>query len=343
MRPLLLFLLCLLPGAVSAQEARVRASMAASDTLYAGQRATMVVELLAPGFFAGAPSFLMPDPPGLILIPPTGSPVVSSETIDDISYTVQRHEVAVLAERAGDFTIPPIRVRLLFKRQPLDKEPVAATVTTPAVHFSATLPPGAEKLGHVISARDLKVTEQWKPEPGAAPVKAGDAFTRTIIYTAPDVPGMMFPPFPTGKIDGLGIYPKKPEVHDKSERGTVTGERRDTFTYACQQAGRFTIPAARLTWFDLEAKKLQTIDFPARTFDVAPNPALSSGAAVVASRAAPRWKIPAIVTALTLAALWLFRARLRRAITDFVTPLRPVHLQPLNPYSTNNPNPKTTL
>ena len=49
--------------------------------------------------------------------------------------------------------------------------------------------------------------------------------------------------------------------------GSLTGKRRDTITYVCQRAGRFTIPAARLTWFDLDAKKLQTIDFPARHFE----------------------------------------------------------------------------
>jgi hypothetical protein len=200
------------------------------------------VELLAPGYFSGAASFHMPDPSGLILIPPVGSPVVGTETIDRASYTVQRHEVAVLAARAGKFTIPPVPVRIQFKRNPLDKENVTATVTTPEVSFTATQPPGTEKLGHVISARNLQVTEEWKPEPGTTKAKAGDAFTRTITFTAPNVPGMMFPPFTTGQIEGLGIYTKNPEVIDKSERGSLTGTRRDIFTYACQRAGKFTIP-----------------------------------------------------------------------------------------------------
>ena len=129
----------------------------------------------------------------------------------------------------------------------------------------------------MISARNLKVEETWTPEPGKA--KAGDAFTRTITFTAPEVPAMAFPPFPAVKIDGLGIYAKPPEVLDKSNRSSLSGNRRDTITYVCQRAGQFTIPAVRLTWFDLDAQKLRTIDFPARHLSVSSNPALESTAA----------------------------------------------------------------
>ena len=212
---------------------------------------------------------------------------------------------------------------------PLDKDAIAAAVKTEPVPFTVKLPPGAEKLGSLISARNLKVEEVWTPEPGKA--KAGDAFTRTITFTAPDVPAMAFPPFPAGKIDGLGIYPKPPEVLDESNRGSLTGKRRDTITYVCQRAGHFTIPAVRLTWFDLDAQKLQTIDFPARHLSVSSNPALESTAAEQGkfrSWTALSWLLAAAVVAL-IATLchgywmpWLSRALVR---------WRPVHLQPLNP------------
>ena len=60
------------------------------------------------------------------------------------------------------------------------------------------LPPGAEGLGNVISARNLKVEETWKPELGKTTIKPGDAFTRTIIFSAPDLPGMGLPAVSSG-------------------------------------------------------------------------------------------------------------------------------------------------
>ena len=307
----------------------MRASIETKGEIWVGQRVTLLIELLAPGFFSGTAAFELPTVPGLMLAPPDGSPIVASETIDRTSYTVQRHELGVFSRRAGEQTIPPITVRFRFKQNPLDKDSIAAEVRTEPVSFSVKLPPGAEKLGSLISARNLKVEEIWTPEPGKA--KVGDAFTRTITFTAPEVPAMAFPPFPAGKIDGLGVYPKPPEVLDKSDRGSVTGSRRDTIVYVCQRAGQFTIPATRLTWFDLDTQKLQTIDFPAQDLSVSPNPAVESTALEQANSApwtALFW-ILAAAGATFIATLcrgywmpWLSRALVR---------WRPVHLQPLNP------------
>jgi hypothetical protein len=329
LRILLLFLFAV--AMACAQEAKVRTTLATNGELWIGQRETLVVELLAPGYFSGAPSFDLPNAPGLLVVPPSGRPVVSNETIDGTTYTVQRHELAVFARRAGEQTIPSFTVRFQFKRNPLDKEPAATAVKTEPVHFIVKVPAGAEKLGNIISARNLTVDETWAPNPHQA--KAGDAFTRTITYSAPDIPAMAFPPFPAGKIDGLGIYPKPPEVFDESDRGSLTGRRRDTIVYVCQRAGRFTIPEARLTWFDLDAQQLRVIHFPAQTFEVAPNPAMAMAAAQnavpPAHYSAGFWMGMALVVLglavlLAPAALWSW----------LLAPFRPVHLSPLNPQFT---------
>jgi len=198
------------------------------------------------------------------------------------------------------------------------------------------MPPGAEKLGTILSARNLTAVESWKPEAGKA--KAGDAFTRTIIFSAPDIPAMAFPPFPTPPIDGLGIYPKSPEVLDHNDRGQLRGERRDVIIYVCQRPGQFVIPATRLTWWDLDSKQLRAIDFPALTLDVAPNPAMETALTTPASaqRSLLKWLVPVLVTILLLAVI-LWRSKLRRILLRWLAPWRPVHLQPLNPGSSRNP------
>jgi hypothetical protein len=219
-------------------------------------------------------------------------------------------------------------VRFQFKRHPLDKETVPAVVKTDSLRFTVKAPPSTERMGNLISARDLKVEETWTPKPGHA--KAGDAFTRTVTYSAPDVPGMAFPPFPAGKIDGMRIYPKPPVVLDEGERGELRGQRRDTFAYVCQRPGHFVVPAARLTWFDLDVQKLQVINFPAQSFEVAPNPAMAA-ATPVAPRlpvhyTAKFWAVIGIVLAVLAALLapaWVWEWAL--------APFRPVRLSPLNP------------
>ena len=243
-------------GAVG-QEAKVRTSLSTQGDVYVGQRVTLVVELFAPGFFASAATFDIPDPQGVLLMPSTEHPIVSSEDIDGVSYSVQRHELFAFPKRGGSQTIPSLPVRFAFKRSPLDQAKVSASVTTDPVKFTVLLPPGAEGLGNVISARNLKVEETWHPELGKTTIKPGNAFTRTIIFSAPNLPGMVFPPFPADPIDGLGVYAKH-QILDQTERGELRGERRDVITYVFQRSGEFTIPAARLTWWDLDNKQLQS-------------------------------------------------------------------------------------
>lgn len=318
-----------------AQDPRIRARLEMPDTLWTGQKVTLVVELLAPGYFSGAASYDLPDPAGLLLFPPAEHPVVGGETIDGTYYVSQRYELAVYPSAAGPHTIPPIPVRIAYKRAPLDHDSISATVTTPALKLMVTAPPGTAGLGQVISARGLRVVDDWKPEPGTTPLKAGDAFTRTVTFTAPQVPGMVFPAFPAGKIDGLRLYPKAPALLDRTVRGDLEGGRRDTIVYVCERAGTFTIPAVRLTWWDLDGQRLRTADLPARTLVVAANPALATApvapAAVYGRSVQLEWLVSAAAVVVLLGWIGSRSAGARRVGRRLLAPLRPVHLQPLNP------------
>jgi hypothetical protein len=258
----------ILTAAVRAEpSAKVRASFAVNGDVWVGQRDTLVIELFAPGFFASAPAFDLPQVPGVILFPPEGRPVVGSDTTDGTTYTTQRHELAVFAQRAGRVEIPEFSVR--FESSPAFGKPtVAQRVTTPAVTFTAKMPPGAEGLSLVITTSDLKVKEVWEPQPGQGPAKLGAAFTRTIAVEARGVPGMVFPAFRFDPPDGLGVYPKPAAVEDRMERGELTGRRVETATYVCEKAGTFALPALVLAWWDPQEKKLKRVELPGRTFEV---------------------------------------------------------------------------
>jgi hypothetical protein len=339
----LAFATAVLPFAVAtAQEPGVRASLSGDEQVWVGQRVTVAVELLAPGYFASAAQFDIPDPAGVLLMPPQGHPVVGNETIDGVLYTVQRHELLAWPMRAGDASIPAVTARFSFKRNPLDKDEVQAAVTTRPIPFTVSLPPGAEGLGTVISARDLEVRDVWNPEPGSEEIKTGEAFKRTITFTAPDVPGMVFPPFRPAEMDGVATYAKQ-HIQDSENRGALTGARRDEITYVFQRPGHYTVPAVTLAWFDLDAKALQTELLPAQAFNVIANPAMAS-ADVGKAAASPdtrawvqgAWRIMAGAAALVLLAYFASKNQtLRKRIERWTILFRPVHLQALNPTHLN--------
>jgi len=257
----------------------MRSSLAKSGPVWVGQRVTIKVELLTTTFFAGAPVFQLPAIPQALLMQIEDHPVLGTEQVDDTTYNVQQHELALFMLRPGGYTVPPFTVR--FASAPRYGEPpVEHRLTTPAIQVEARMPPGAEHLPSLISTRELHVTQTWQPQPTQA--RLGDAFTRTITLMAPDVPGMVFPPLPLAKVDGLAVYPKPPVVQDQVERGTFTGQRTQTVTYVCEHPGLVTLPALIIPWWDVEHQKLQQVTLPALTLQV-----------VAPSRGWPWWTVAA--------------------------------------------------
>src|SRR5262245_47940969 len=111
-RAVALLAVLLLGESARAAPALVRARLQAKEALV-GQRVTLVVELLSPTFFANAASFDLPRVPGAVIVKPDDTPTLSNEMIGDDSYTVQRHEFAVYAQRAGTVRIPAFTTRFL--------------------------------------------------------------------------------------------------------------------------------------------------------------------------------------------------------------------------------------
>lgn len=309
---------------------QVRISVTAGSEIWVGQKIPVVAELLVPGYFADSPAFRLPQVPGVLILPSVGSPVVSSETIGDITYAVQRHEMAVFSRTSGQVTIPSFEIRLAYKHQPLDRDPVETVVKTKEISFNAKQPPGSSADEGIVTSSDLAVTESWNPEPKSH-AKAGDAYVRTITWMASDVMGMAFPPFDVGHIDGLGIYQGDAAVNDTSERGQPHGERTDTVTYVCKTGGHFVIPAVTVRWWNPVEMEMKQVNFPARVFDVTVPPAPPVDFSVKMRRNLQNhWKaICSSIAGISLLVLVIYFSR--PSIIRFFKLLRPRRLAPLNP------------
>jgi hypothetical protein len=79
-------------NSVQAQDANASGQLMLKGDPWVGQPVALVIELLVPGFFSGSPLFDLPSVPDALLVSPSESPVLRSEQIQGVSYTVQRHE-----------------------------------------------------------------------------------------------------------------------------------------------------------------------------------------------------------------------------------------------------------
>lgn len=320
----------------------IEARLSPDEPVWVGQSASLIVELKVPGFFSGTPAFDLPEVPGVILIPPRGRPLLDSETIDSTSYTVQRHELGVFVRRGGGQIIPAIPVRLGYKRSPLDREVIKATVTSEPIVLRVKTPVGAEGLGNIISARNLTATESWSSETNR--FKVGDVLARTVRFVASDLPAIAFPEFPKTEVEGVSILGDEPELLETNERGESRSERTERLTYVFEREGRIAISGASFTWFDLSSEKLKTFRFAGRTLDVSANERLVPTDATSIKEPVSHDGVPwrSIVLFLMGGALLWIAAKVGwvHEILVSLGPYRPRHLAPLKPAGTATRAPK---
>ena len=295
-RHLAILSVALLALAAQAEVAPVTVRMAAPKA-WVGQRATMFVELRAPGSFEGTANFDLPKIPSTLLMK-IGNPVVSSQDIEGASWFVQTHEFALFSQKAGVLDVPAFSVSFSHHEGFVGPVTEVKTRTSPAT-IEIQRPPGSEQIGFLVTTESLEVTERWDSPPGAS--KVGGMFKRTIIERAPNLTGMALAPAPTTAPDGIKVYPGNAETKDKLERGDFLGERRETITYLLQKSGTLSLPALTYVWWNPKTQTLDSRTLPAVTFEVAAPPAAPSPAATVAARRTWPWLlITALVAGLSV-------------------------------------------
>lgn len=271
-RPLRAFVkvvLFLLAFSTAQAEVAPASISAPTPEAWTGQRLPFFIKLSARGSFSGTATFSIPQIPRTVILK-MDNPVVSSETIDGEDWFTQLHEFALFSQHSGRLEIPSFPIR--FSAKDGFTGP-ANEINTQVPKLSLTIqrPPGSEELGFLITTDSLSVTETWQPQPG--PAEVGAIFKRSITQRASNMTGMALAPAPTELPDGIRLYPGKPEVTDKTQRGDFLGERRETLTYLIEKPGTLTLPELSFVCWNPKLKKLETKTLPAVTFEVpAPPP-----------------------------------------------------------------------
>ena len=313
-RMVLMFLIHLLSPGVSAAAVQgdVRISLSDEPAIWVGQRVIVNLDLWSTGFSFSDQRIHLPEVVGGLLMETDSSTVKLSEARSGETWQGLRYALSLFPQRPGTLSIPPVDVSFQVS-EGYGKPATAFELQTPRLTVEVVLPPGFIDPNGVITSNDFTVAETWDPDVDS--VRVGDALTRTVTRRAEDVTGVLFPPLPTPPIDGLALYPEAPQVTDKTERGSLVGERTESVTFVAQREGPVTIPEWRVRWWNSDTETLEVEAFQARTFDVMPNLALGEGAASGSLRddldRLPMAPIIAVSVLLAGVVFWLFRHRRR--------------------------------
>ncbi|MBW2367168.1 MAG: BatD family protein [Deltaproteobacteria bacterium] len=177
------------------------------------------------------------------------------------TWSVQQWTVFLYPLKAKTYQIPDIPVVVSIAGE--DGKTVSGEVCTRPVQFKAIWPTGLAGVDNWVATPRLTVREHYST--GLDDPETGDAIKRRIEVEADRLPAMMLPNFSVFQSKGLAVYEDPPKLRDRTNRGESVGRRVEQTTYFIEKPGVYQIPARVYTWWNVEKKKIETIELPAQT------------------------------------------------------------------------------
>ena len=238
-----------------------------------GQKLSLTLKIATDRWFAGGTRISIPEVPGLVILQTEQFASNASETRGDQTWVIQRWTLDVYPQRAGEFNIPGIRLRL--KVNAAEEGDIAGELYSPPTRFSAIIPAALAEVAQWVAAPEFGVSQQFDRDLDG--LQIGDAFTRELRFTASDVMAMMLPGFEPQKVSGLAVYPSPPTLENNSNRGVSSATRSQQISYVVEAQGHYQLPAQEYFWWDTRSGKLQLLSLPAMEFTVGEGVSANTG------------------------------------------------------------------
>ena len=287
----------------------IRFQAATDEVSWVGQQLELQLELWTNGFSFANQLFVLPEVKGAYLLQPDATTVKLSDNRNGEQWQGLRYTFLLYPQKEGRLEVPSFDVSFAA-RAGFGSEPANFRFSTGSLQVETRLPPGADPGSLLVSTTSFTVESAWTPADGTdSPVnlKVGDAITLTVTRRAEDVPGMVFEPLPEIAIDGLGIYPKTPQLNDRVDRGSLVGERTDSVTFVCEREGNYPLPVFVFQWWDPVQESLSEQRIESLELNVAANPdwaAASDAAADILMPFGWRGSLTTVLALLVLVVLW---------------------------------------
>ncbi len=184
--------------------------------------------------------------------------------INGTAYGVVERVIAIYPQESGEIKLSPARfeARVLRNgritgRKVYESDPLTVTVLpTPA-------PPADYPDATWLPARDLQLSEEWSRDD--VEITAGEPLTRHVTISALGQIETQIPAIDPPSIDGINIYPDKPELSRQIQSGGIRGERKDQYALIGVGPSTVVLPAVELPWWNVESGEWQIARLPERS------------------------------------------------------------------------------
>lgn len=262
-------------------------------TPYVGQQIDLAVRLFyAPNIASG--SLSVPQDNG-VNVRQLGKGSRYESERDGRVYQVLEKHYAVIAQHAGPLNLSPVtftgsvasgdRFAIFFGNGK------TVTARSAPIRLAVRARPAAAGTGSWLPARKLTLKLGGLPSDGH--VQAGQPLTLTLTEKAVGLPFESLPEPRLPALSGVDVYPDRTQDHTGNSGLWLEGTRTRKFALVPQQAGKLTIPAITLAWWNVETDRKEVARIPAHTLDVVAAPGTGSHGSAAAPAPAASAPMPA--------------------------------------------------
>lgn len=189
--------------------------------------------------------------------------------IDGTAYNVVERVYALYPQEHGLIEISPARfeARVLRDGRITGRKVFESEALTVEVQ---PIPPLPEEYPNAVwlPARALELAEDWSRD--VDEVKAGEPLTRHVTISALGQLETQIPALDAPDVDGINVYPDKPDLSRSIEPGGIRGIRKDQHAMIGVVAGVVTLPAIEVPWWNTEESEWQVARLPERAITILP-------------------------------------------------------------------------
>jgi len=277
---------------------QVESEISPAEGLVPGQQARLLLTVATDRWFSGGTRIAIPEVPGLVILQTEQFASNASENRGGQSWVIQRWALDVYPQRAGNFVIPAMTLKVKVSAGPGVE--VEGELSAPAVRFPVSVPAALEQADHWVAAPAYSVSQNF--DRLLTDLQVGDAFEREVVFEATGVMAMMLPALEVTEQAGLAAYPAPPELDNRSNRGETSARRSQRISYVVEAAGDYLLPAREYFWWDTRHDELRLLSLPEQRFSVVGAEPSTAGGAGLSSA---KWLRPLLASAAGLAAAGL--------------------------------------
>jgi len=250
-----------------------------SELQIVGQALVVSIEIATDRWFAtgtNVQNFALTD---VVMQANNIATINGSKRVKGQSWATQTHEITLYPTLAGSYQLPEINVNVSVNTE--NDGIITGVISTKETGFSIALPEALIGIENFIVSPEviLTIDGQFDADKNYS---IGEAITQTITITASDTPAMMIPEInltniseanKSGKTkeetaEGISIYHKPAQVFDKSNRGSLSGSRVESFTYIFEKSGNYVLAEQVIYWWNSQSNTLETLLIPASSWSV---------------------------------------------------------------------------